>query len=91
MPDDSQTTTWPPNSISKLARELHANDRVKDVQDADRNPARTILARRAEAGEMVALRAEDFLDRLDKRWPEVTDLDKWRDALLEAISELRTL
>jgi hypothetical protein len=49
----------------------------------------TALAKRAEAGEMVALRAEDFLDQLGKRWPEVTDLDEWRDALLEAISEMR--
>lgn len=51
----------------------------------------TTMARQAEAGEMVALRAEQFLDHLEKRWPEVTDMDEWRDALLGAISEMRML
>jgi hypothetical protein len=40
---------------------------------------------------MVAHKAEAFLDQLGKRWPEVTDMDEWRDALLEAISEMRLL
>ena len=39
---------------------------------------------------MVALRAEDLLDQLEKRWPEITDMNEWRDALLDAISEMRT-
>ena len=50
-----------------------------------------VLARRAEAGEVVAYHAEEFLDRLEKRWPEVNDMDEWRDALLDAISEMRLL
>ena len=51
----------------------------------------TTLARRAEAGEAVAYHAEEFLDQLERRWPEVTDMDEWRDALLAAISEMRLL
>lgn len=53
--------------------------------------SQTTLARRAEAGEVVAYRAEEFLDQLEKRWPEVTDMDEWRNALLEAIAEMRLL
>ena len=53
--------------------------------------SQTTMARRAEAGEMVAHRAEEFLSNLEKRWPEVNDMDGWRDALLEAISDLRML
>lgn len=49
------------------------------------------LARRAEAGEVVAYWAEEFIDALEKKWPEVTDLDEERDALLKAISEMRSL
>lgn len=52
---------------------------------------RDALARRAEAGEMVALRAEEFLERLEKHWREEwDDMDEWRKALLDAISEMRT-
>lgn len=53
------------------------------------NPA--LLARRAEAGEKVAYHAEEFLGQLEKRWPEVNDMDEWRDNLLKAISEMRML
>ena len=45
----------------------------------------------AEAAEGVAYHAEEFLSQLEKRWPEVCDMDEWRDALLQAISELRML
>jgi hypothetical protein len=51
----------------------------------------TTVARKMEAAESVAYHAEEFLDRLEKRWPEVTDMDDCRDALLKAISELRLL
>ena len=43
------------------------------------------------AGEMVAYWAEEFLSALEKKWPEVTDMDDEREALLKAISELRML
>ena len=52
---------------------------------------RAAVARKTEAAEMVAYHAEEFVDRLAKRWPEITDMDEWRDALMDAISELRML
>lgn len=52
-------------------------------------PDETTVARKIEAAEMVAYRAEEFLSALEKRWPEVTDMDAERDDLLKAISELR--
>lgn len=51
----------------------------------------TTLARRAEAGEAVAYWAEEFLAALEKKWPEVNDMDDERDQLLKAISEMRML
>ena len=77
-----------PNETSPSSQLLR---RLNVIQEKRLAAERTALARRVEAAEMVAHRAEEFLDQLDKRWPEVTDLDEWRDALLEAISELRTL
>lgn len=53
--------------------------------------SKTTLARRAEAGEAVAYWAEEFLAALEKKWPEVTDMDDERDQLLKAISEMRML
>lgn len=55
------------------------------------NQNEVTVARKMEAAEAVAYHAEEFLDRLEKRWPEVTDMDDCRDALLQAISELRLL
>jgi hypothetical protein len=52
----------------------------------------TALARRAEAGEVVAYWAENFLAALEKKYPgSRRDIADERDALLKAISEMRTL
>ena len=50
-----------------------------------------VLLKRSAAGEAVAYHAEEFLSQLEKRWPEVTGMDEWKDALMNAISELRML
>lgn len=53
--------------------------------------SQTTVARKMEAAEAIAYHAEEFLGQLERRWPEVNDMDDWRDVLLNAISELRML